>query len=197
MNPWQTQSEANWDGTSPGWLKQGTQYCKYARWQSSSKLRSGKGTQPDSSLPMRHSCQKTRERTVENGQQANKNQRSSFSFKKTANHKISQCTLMAQSPKTSKARLHPWRQCGLYGLSLQLDNGGGSSHPCLPLECLKRWQSDHTYANILADSMRDTHFCNLRPIAPHAHSSPISNNNKQTNKQKIIIVCVLIKNWRR
>ena len=99
MNPWQTQSEADWDGTSPGWLKQGTQYCKYARWKSSSKLRSGKGAQPDSSLPMRHSFQKTREHTVENGQQANKNQRSSFSFNKTANHKISQCTLMAQSPK--------------------------------------------------------------------------------------------------
>ena len=30
------------------------------------------------------------------------------------------------------------------GLNLQLDNGGGSSHPCPSLDCLKRWQSDHT-----------------------------------------------------
>ena len=33
---------------------------------------------------MRHSCQKTWENTVENGQQAKHNQRSIFSFKKTA-----------------------------------------------------------------------------------------------------------------
>ena len=39
---------------------------------------------------------------------------------------------------------HPWRQCSLYSLNLHLDNGGGSSHSCPPLECLKRWQSDHT-----------------------------------------------------
>ena len=39
---------------------------------------------------------------------------------------------------------HPWRQCSLYGLNLQLDNGSGSSHPCPPLHWLKRWQSDHT-----------------------------------------------------
>ena len=37
---------------------------------------------------------------------------------------------------------HPWRQCSLYGLSLQLDNGGGSSHPCPLLQCLMR--SNHT-----------------------------------------------------
>ena len=29
-----------------------------------------------------------------------------------------------------------------YGLNFQLDNGCGSS---IPLDCLKRWQSDHTY----------------------------------------------------
>ena len=39
---------------------------------------------------------------------------------------------------------HPWRQCSLYSLNLQLNNGGGSSYPCPPLDCLKRWQSDHT-----------------------------------------------------
>ena len=37
-------------------------------------------------------------------------------------------------------------------LNLQLDNGGGSSHPYPPLVCLKRWQSDHS-AVILADSV--------------------------------------------
>ena len=47
----------------------------------------------------------------------------------------------------------PWRQFSLYDLSLQLDNGGGSSHPCPSLDCLRRWQSDHTYAIILTDSM--------------------------------------------
>ena len=44
----------------------------------------------------------------------------------------------------AKFDYHPWRLSGLYGLSLQLDNGGGSSHLCPPLDCLKRWQSDHT-----------------------------------------------------
>ena len=39
---------------------------------------------------------------------------------------------------------HRWRQCSLYGLNLQLDNGVGSSHSCPPLDCPKRWQSNHT-----------------------------------------------------
>jgi len=39
---------------------------------------------------------------------------------------------------------YPWRQCSLYGLNRQLDNGGGSSHPYPLLDCLKGWQSDHT-----------------------------------------------------
>ena len=42
---------------------------------------------------------------------------------------------------------HPWRQCSLYSLSCQPDNGGGQeavTHH--PLDCLKGWrQSDHTY----------------------------------------------------
>ena len=38
----------------------------------------------------------------------------------------------------------PPRQCSLYGLSHQLDSGGGSSHSCPPLDFLKRLQSDHT-----------------------------------------------------
>ena len=28
---------------------------------------------------------------------------------------------------------------------VQLDNGGGSSHPCPPLDCFKRWHLDHTW----------------------------------------------------
>ena len=57
--------------------------------------------------------------------------------------------LVAQSSKTSygkQARCdhNPWRQCSLYGLNLKLDNGEGGSHPCPPLDCLKRWQSEHT-----------------------------------------------------
>ena len=39
---------------------------------------------------------------------------------------------------------HSWRQYSLYGLTFQLDNGGGRSHPHPPQDCLKRWQSDHT-----------------------------------------------------
>ena len=39
---------------------------------------------------------------------------------------------------------HPWTQCSQHGLNLQLDNGGGSSYPCPSLDCLKRWQWDHT-----------------------------------------------------
>ena len=44
--------------------------CKYASWQSSSKPRSGKGTQTDSGV--------SSESTVENGQQAQQSQRSSL-----------------------------------------------------------------------------------------------------------------------
>ena len=58
-------------GVSLEWVKQRTQYCKYASWQSWSKPRSGKGTQNRSfGVSTRHSCQKTWESTFENGQQA-------------------------------------------------------------------------------------------------------------------------------
>ena len=51
--------------------------------------------------------------------------------------------LSHQRPITVKQG--PQRQCSLkYGLNLQLDNGGRSSHPCPQLDCLKGWQSDHT-----------------------------------------------------
>ena len=59
---WKTKRDADWkvlDGSS-----------KYASWQSSSKRRSGWGTQTDPGVSMRHSCQKTWGSAVENGQQA-------------------------------------------------------------------------------------------------------------------------------
>ena len=61
-----------------------TATCKYSSWQNSSKTRNGKSTQTDSRTSMRHSCQKTWEGTVENGQQAKQIPRSGSSFKKTA-----------------------------------------------------------------------------------------------------------------
>ena len=135
------------------WVKQRTQYCKYGSWQSSSKPRSGKGTQTDSGISMRHSCQKTWERTVKNGKQAKWSQRSSFLLKNkqqtTRPHSV-HWWLSHQRPDRvwlhcqAMCDCHPWRQCSLYSLNLQFDKGGGSSHSCLPLDCLKMWQSDHT-----------------------------------------------------
>ena len=48
---------------------------------------------------------------------------------------------------------HPQRQCSLHGFNLRLGNGGGSGHPCPPLDCPKRWRSDHT-CHTLTDSTR-------------------------------------------
>ena len=81
-------------------------------------------------------------------------QRSSFLFKKTANHKTLS-VLMAQSPKTSQGGASLSSKVWLpfmkivqpiyrFCLNLQLDNGCGSSHPCPPLDCMKRWQPDDT-----------------------------------------------------
>ena len=71
-------SNADWDGASLEWAKQRTQCCK---------PRSGKVPKP-APAPI-HSCQKTWENTVEDGQQAKQDQRSSFSIMKTANRMIS------------------------------------------------------------------------------------------------------------
>ena len=49
---------------------------------------SGKGS-GDPGVSVRHSCQKTSESVVENGQQAKRSQKSNFSFNKTANRKTS------------------------------------------------------------------------------------------------------------
>ena len=123
---------------------------------------------------MRHSCQKTWESTVENGRQSGvrdqvfhsgeqqtarlvvfwqngsvtKDQSGcGFTDKQGAStiHKDS-ADYMVLTSSWTKARCvhHPWGQYRLYGLNLQLDNGGGSSHLCTLLDCLKRWQSDHT-----------------------------------------------------
>ena len=68
---------------------------------------------------------------------------------------------MAQSPEQSgwglihwqaRCDYHPWRQCSLYGLSLQLDNGDGSSHHALRW-IASRGDSLATHAIILTDSM--------------------------------------------
>ena len=69
---------------------------------------------------MRHSCQKIWEGTAKNGQKGNKSQGSSSSFKNSA-----KCTLMVQSPMTrvkcqARCNHHPWRQCSLYIINLQL-----------------------------------------------------------------------------
>ena len=42
------------------------------------QTKSGKGTQSDAGVSMRHFCQKTWESTIENGQRAKRSQRSSF-----------------------------------------------------------------------------------------------------------------------
>ena len=90
------------------------------------------------------------EGTVENGQQAKRIPRSSFSFKKTANHRISECTLMAQLPKTSQGRAS--LSSKVRPQSVKTVQPIRSQHPAWQRRwklshmqfCLKRWQSDHT-----------------------------------------------------
>jgi len=104
---------------------------------------------------MRHSCQKTWESTVENGQQAKRIQRSNFLLilrkqQTTRSHSI-RWRLCHERPVRvglhcqARYDYHPWRQCSLYGRNHHFANRGGSSHPCPLLDCLKRWQSEHTY----------------------------------------------------
>ena len=70
---------ADWDRTILQWVKQSIQYCKYASLnQGSGKPKSDEGSHTDSGVFMTHSCQKTCDITVENGQQAKQSQRSSF-----------------------------------------------------------------------------------------------------------------------
>ena len=78
-------------------------------------------------------------------------QRSSFLFKKIANtrsHSVHwwlshQRPVRVELHCQTRCNYHPWRQCSLYGLNLQLDSGCGSSHPCLLLDCPKRRELDH------------------------------------------------------
>ena len=75
------------------------------------------------------SCQKTLDITVKNGQQAKRSQRSH-----SVHWRLSHQRPVSVSQKRCD---HHWLiQCSLYGLNLQLDNGGGSSHPCSLLGCL-------------------------------------------------------------
>ena len=91
---------------------------------------------------MKHSCQKTLENTVKKCQQAKLSQKIKLLIQENSR----------QSPRPVRMGLHcqarcdhhPWRQYSLCCLNLQLNNGGGSSHPSPLLVRLKRWQSDHT-----------------------------------------------------
>ena len=82
---------------------------------------------------------------------AKQGQRSSFLFKKMANtrsHSVHwwlshQRPVRVELHCQTRCNYHPWRQCSLYGLNLQLDSGCGSSHPCLLLDCPKRRELDH------------------------------------------------------
>ena len=49
-----------------------------------------------------------------------------------------------QRPLKVDRDCHPRRQCNPSGLNLQLENGNGHNHTYCPLDCLERWQSDHT-----------------------------------------------------
>ena len=140
MKPWKTQRDADWDGVSLGWVKQRTQYCQVCQL---------------TELPAPLRATPTRKRGKALSRMASRKSRvtdqSSHSRKQqTARPHSVHCWLSHQRPVRmglhcqAGGDYHPWRQCSLYGLSIQLDNGGGSSHPCRPLGCLKRWQSDYT-----------------------------------------------------
>ena len=94
------------------------------------------------------------ERGVEKGQQAKWSQRSSFFLQE--NSKAQDLIVYTDGSvtkdqsgwgfpvKQGATTIHEDSECSLDGLNLHLDNGGGSSHPCPPLDCLKRSRSDHT-----------------------------------------------------
>ena len=52
----------------------------------------------------------------------------------------------------TRCEYHSWRQCSLYGLNFQLDNGGGSSHHALRW-IASRGDSQTVQSIILTDSM--------------------------------------------
>ena len=113
---------------SLGWVKQRTQDCKYGSRHSSSKLGSGKGTQTDSCVYETLLPENLGKHCWE--WQAKWSQRSSFSFRRTANCKTRSVLTEWLSNQRSvrvwfhwQARCihHPQRQCRLYGLNLQLD----------------------------------------------------------------------------
>ena len=75
-------------------------------------------------------------------------------------------------------------------------NGSGSSHPYLPLDCLKRWQSDHTchhldrFSELATKSgmgspdrnvlMVDIHLRNLLWVSCPGHAGVMGNDRKDT-----------------
>ena len=148
-NPHNSLHEAVKDtkGYSLGLAKQTTQYCKYASWEL-------KPTKEWEKYPnrLRRLCETLLPENL--GKHYRKwpagKKRVRDQNTKTANRKIPHSVhwwLSHQRPVRvglhcqARCNYHPWRQCSLYGLNLQLDIGGGSSHPWPPLDCLKRGQS--------------------------------------------------------
>ena len=113
------------------------QCCKYASWQNSSKPRSGKGI--PFLVSMRHSCQNNFRKHCQEwlAGKTVRDQASHSRKHQTAKSLGVHWWLLNQRPVIvgfhcqARCDHHSWRQCSLYGLNLQLDNGGGSSLPCL------------------------------------------------------------------
>ena len=74
--------EQNWYGACLEWVEQRSHQCKYTSRQISSKPRIGKSTRTDIGTSVRSCCQETLEGTVENGHEARRIQRPSFSLRK-------------------------------------------------------------------------------------------------------------------
>ena len=122
-------------------------WCKYSSWQISSKLRSRKGTQTDSGVSP---ARKPGKSIVENGQQAKQSQRSSFSFRKTANRKTPGVHWWLSHQRPVRVGLHyqtrwpssiktvqPMRY-QTTSLAMEVE---ACSHTCTPLYYLRRWST--------------------------------------------------------
>ena len=142
-----------------------------------SKPRSGKGTQTDSSISVRHSCQKTCESAVENGQQAEQSHRWSFSFK---NHKVSQGTLMAQSPKTSQGGASLARKVQLPSMKIV------QPIPSQPPAWQWRWKQSPMPSSGLPQGVTD-HTCDN----PHRLSELAINSEKWNGKPTLHMLMVI------
>ena len=165
MRPGKTQNDAYCDVASLGRVKWRNQYCKYTSWEVKQTKKWIRYLNwlwhlKEILLPeiLRRHCQKCIESETASC--------SSFSFKKTANWRISVCILMVQSPKTSQGGVSlsskvqspstKTVQPIKYKLSTSsLLMGGGCSYACSPLECFKIQRSNNltTHAIILKELM--------------------------------------------